>query len=114
MHRQPLRAHERPTSLVFWAAYVLTRPLGATPDDTLTKPHARWLLLRCSRSRTGRRDSWPNIAPLASVDIGAVSRYRRRVQETAFACGVAEHLGRDVQRWGRQVARYGREVARLR
>jgi len=27
-----------PTSLLFWAAYVLTRPLGATLGDTLTKP----------------------------------------------------------------------------
>jgi uncharacterized membrane-anchored protein len=24
---------------LFWAAYVLTRPLGATLGDTLTKPH---------------------------------------------------------------------------
>ena len=29
-----------PTSALFWAAYVLTRPLGATLGDTLTKPHA--------------------------------------------------------------------------
>lgn len=29
-----------PPSLLFWAAYVLTRPLGATLGDTLTKPHA--------------------------------------------------------------------------
>jgi len=29
-----------PTNLLFWAAYVLTRPLGATLGDTLTKPHA--------------------------------------------------------------------------
>ncbi len=27
-----------PTSLLFWATYVLTRPLGATLGDTLTKP----------------------------------------------------------------------------
>lgn len=26
--------------ILFWAAYVLTRPLGATLGDTLTKPHA--------------------------------------------------------------------------
>jgi uncharacterized membrane-anchored protein len=26
-------------SVIFWAAYVLTRPLGATLGDTLTKPH---------------------------------------------------------------------------
>ncbi|MGA8144815.1 MAG: hypothetical protein WB987_13080 [Candidatus Acidiferrales bacterium] len=28
-----------PESVAFWAAYVLTRPLGATLGDTLTKPH---------------------------------------------------------------------------
>src|SRR2546423_9827645 len=27
-------------SILFWAAYVLPRPLGATLGDTLTKPHA--------------------------------------------------------------------------
>ena len=30
-----------PQALLFWAAYVLTRPLGATLGDTLTKPHAQ-------------------------------------------------------------------------
>jgi uncharacterized membrane-anchored protein len=29
-----------PRSVLFWAAYVLTRPLGATLGDTLTKPTA--------------------------------------------------------------------------
>lgn len=29
-----------PKSLLFWAAYILTRPLGATLGDTLTKSHA--------------------------------------------------------------------------
>jgi uncharacterized membrane-anchored protein len=29
-----------PVSVLFWAAYVLTRPLGATLGDTLTKSHA--------------------------------------------------------------------------
>jgi uncharacterized membrane-anchored protein len=29
-----------PKAILFWAAYVLTRPLGATLGDTLTKPHA--------------------------------------------------------------------------
>jgi len=28
-----------PKSTLFWSAYVLTRPLGATLGDTLTKPH---------------------------------------------------------------------------
>jgi uncharacterized membrane-anchored protein len=30
-----------PQALLFWAAYILTRPLGATLGDTLTKPHAQ-------------------------------------------------------------------------
>lgn len=30
-----------PDAVLFWAAYVLTRPLGATLGDTLTKPHAQ-------------------------------------------------------------------------
>ncbi|HTH60544.1 MAG TPA: hypothetical protein VL689_10375 [Paraburkholderia sp.] len=29
-----------PTAVLFWCAYVLTRPLGATLGDTLTKPQA--------------------------------------------------------------------------
>jgi uncharacterized membrane-anchored protein len=28
-----------PPAILFWAAYILTRPLGATLGDTLTKPH---------------------------------------------------------------------------
>ncbi len=31
---------DAPTPVLFWAAYVLTRPLGATLGDTLTKSHA--------------------------------------------------------------------------
>ena len=30
-----------PQAVLFWAAYVLTRPLGATLGDTLTKSHAQ-------------------------------------------------------------------------
>jgi len=30
-----------PAAVLFWAAYVLTRPLGATLGDTLTKPQAQ-------------------------------------------------------------------------
>ena len=30
-----------PQAVLFWAAYVLTRPLGATLGDTLTKPHTQ-------------------------------------------------------------------------
>jgi uncharacterized membrane-anchored protein len=32
-------ARKVPASVLFWAAYVLTRPLGATMGDTLTKAH---------------------------------------------------------------------------
>ena len=32
---------EIPSSILFWAAYVLTRPLGATLGDILTKPNAQ-------------------------------------------------------------------------
>jgi uncharacterized membrane-anchored protein len=34
-------ARALPQAVLFWAAYVLTRPLGATLGDTLTKPHAQ-------------------------------------------------------------------------
>jgi uncharacterized membrane-anchored protein len=30
-----------PVAILFWATYILTRPLGATLGDTLTKPHAQ-------------------------------------------------------------------------
>jgi uncharacterized membrane-anchored protein len=30
-----------PQAVLFWVAYILTRPLGATLGDTLTKPHAQ-------------------------------------------------------------------------
>ena len=30
-----------PQAVLFWAAYILTRPLGATLGDTLTKSHAQ-------------------------------------------------------------------------
>jgi uncharacterized membrane-anchored protein len=30
-----------PGAILFWAAYILTRPLGATLGDTLTKPHVQ-------------------------------------------------------------------------
>jgi uncharacterized membrane-anchored protein len=49
-----------PKSVIFWSAYVLTRPLGATLGDTLTKSHAEgglgWAELPlCSSSQ---RASW--------------------------------------------------------
>ena len=33
------RFRAAPRAVLFWAAYILTRPLGATLGDTLTKPH---------------------------------------------------------------------------
>jgi uncharacterized membrane-anchored protein len=43
-----------PVSVIFWAAYVLTRPLDATLGDTITKSHAEGGLLldRTSASLT--------------------------------------------------------------
>ena len=38
-HLQP-HLQQDPSSVLFWAACVLTRPLGATLGDTLTKPPA--------------------------------------------------------------------------
>ena len=35
------RLNALPQTVLFWAAYILTRPLGATLGDTLTKPHAQ-------------------------------------------------------------------------
>ncbi len=35
------RSNDRQGAILFWAAYVLTRPLGATLGDTLTKPMAQ-------------------------------------------------------------------------
>ena len=37
-------------SILFWAAYVLTRPLGATLGDTLTKPNGGFGLSRIASS----------------------------------------------------------------
>jgi uncharacterized membrane-anchored protein len=55
------------TSLLFWAAYILTRPLGATLGDTLTKPHAEGGL------QFGRIGSSLAIAVLMVVLIAATS-----------------------------------------
>ena len=58
-----------PRSLLFWAAYVLTRPLGATLGDTLTKPFAQGGL------NLSRIDSSLVIAAVMIVGI-AVTRLR--------------------------------------
>jgi len=56
-----------PPSVLFWAAYVLTRPLGATLGDTLTKPHAQGGL------ELGRISSSLSMAALMIVGIALVS-----------------------------------------
>jgi uncharacterized membrane-anchored protein len=60
-----------PPSLLFWAAYVLTRPLGATLGDTLTKPHAEGGLA------LGRITSSLTIAAVIVVGIISISRKRQ-------------------------------------
>jgi uncharacterized membrane-anchored protein len=62
-----------PESLAFWAAYVLTRPLGATLGDTLTKPHGEGGLA------LGRITSSLVIAAAMIVLIALTSR-RERVE----------------------------------
>ena len=62
-----------PESVLFWAAYVLTRPLGATLGDTLTKSHAEGGL------GLGRITSSLVIAA-AMVAIIALTSLRERVQ----------------------------------
>lgn len=60
-----------PESILFWAAYVLTRPLGATLGDTLTKPNAQGGL------NLGR--IWSSFAiAIAMVILIAVTRLRHR------------------------------------
>lgn len=61
-----------PDSLLFWSAYVLTRPLGATLGDILTKPHPEGGLA------LGRITSSLAIA-VAMVALVAVTSRRDRV-----------------------------------
>jgi|SRR5450631_110583 len=61
-----------PESAIFWAAYVLTRPLGATLGDTLTKPLAEGGLA------LGRILSSVTMAALMIVGIVLVGRRERR------------------------------------
>ena len=61
-----------PNTVLFWAAYVLTRPLGATLGDTLTKPPAEGGL------GLGRIGSSLVIA-VAMVVLIAVTSLRKRV-----------------------------------
>jgi uncharacterized membrane-anchored protein len=57
-----------PRAILFWAAYILTRPLGATLGDTLTKPHDHGGLA------LGRFASTFAIAAVMVVILAATSR----------------------------------------
>lgn len=61
-----------PASALFWAAYVLTRPLGATLGDTLTKAHNEGGLA------LGRISSSLTIAALMLAGIFLMSRWTRQ------------------------------------
>jgi len=66
-----------PKPALFWAAYVLTRPLGATLGDTLTKPHEQGGLA------LGRIASSLTIAAAMVVIIAFVTWRERRAEPVA-------------------------------
>lgn len=66
------RMKKIPASALFWSAYVLTRPLGATLGDTLTKPHAEGGLA------LGRISSSLAIAACMTAGIVLWSRWQQR------------------------------------
>ncbi|HXV00626.1 MAG TPA: hypothetical protein VG166_09015 [Caulobacteraceae bacterium] len=65
-----------PRAILFWAAYVLTRPLGATLGDVLTKPHAIGGLA------LGRFASTFTIAAVMVIIVVATSRAMPWVRRT--------------------------------
>jgi uncharacterized membrane-anchored protein len=58
-----------PDSVLFWAAYVLTRPLGATLGDTLTKSH--------SEGGLGVSRLITSVVIAALMSVGVVIMWRR-------------------------------------
>ena len=58
-----------PRAILFWAAYILTRPLGATLGDMLTKPHAEGGL------ELGRFTSSLAIAAVMVIGVVLTSRW---------------------------------------
>ena len=68
-----------PGSVLFWAAYVLTRPLGATLGDTLTKPHGQGGL------DLGRFSSTLTIAAVMIAGIVLTTYFPRRGPEAVSA-----------------------------
>ena len=67
-----------PQAVLFWAAYVLTRPLGATLGDTLTKPHAQGGL------DFGRFAATGIIGAVMMALVAVTPRLRRPAQVSAF------------------------------
>jgi uncharacterized membrane-anchored protein len=68
-----------PASLLFWAAYVLTRPLGATLGDTLTKAHNQGGLA------LGRIISSLTIAALMAIGVWFMTVRARQRNEGSLA-----------------------------
>lgn len=69
-----------PPAVLFWSAYVLTRPLGATLGDLLTKPHAQGGLA------LGRFSSSFTILGLMVVGVALMSAWSgRRLQPAAHS-----------------------------
>jgi uncharacterized membrane-anchored protein len=64
-------------SVLFWAAYVLTRPLGATLGDTLTKSHLEGGL------GLGRITSSLVIAALMIVGIALTSKRHEKIRDSS-------------------------------
>lgn len=69
-----------PPSALFWAAYILSRPLGATLGDTLTKPHSEGGL------ELGRITS--SLAIAAFMVLGIILMSRRKQQRSVPSTGV--------------------------
>lgn len=70
-----------PTAILFWAAYILTRPLGATLGDTLTKPHAQGGLA------LGRISSSAVIAVVMVIAVAVTPLRRAGGEEGSEAAG---------------------------
>lgn len=73
------RTRRIPAAALFWAAYVLTRPLGATLGDTLTKSHRQGGLA------LGRIDSSMVIVAAMVVAVFFMTRWERRRPDSSFA-----------------------------
>ena len=71
-----------PGTVLFWAAYVLTRPLGATLGDTLTKPPAATQAGHRDHARLRRTTT---ASGLPVVEVGTHSRMPACTQNRATA-----------------------------